>query len=114
MSYFVNRRDVEGVQAEGHTSYMMLDEAHGCVAGFKSGISIYTATEYPTPGVHDDQEGFVVLEGRGWARVGDEESRLEPEVCFIAPAGVAHSIKRDPDSAHIKVCWFHGAVCQGE
>lgn len=112
MPYFVNRKDVppEPHPELGHTTYRMLDERHGCVAGFQSGISVYTALEYPTPGVHEDQEGFVVLEGRGWAKVGDEEFRLEPEVCFIAPAGVPHCIKRDPDSEYVKVCWFHGAI----
>jgi len=97
---------------EGHVSYPMLDQSHGCVAGFCSGITVYTAAEYPTPGVHEDQEGFVVMEGTGWAKVGDEEYRLEPEVCFVAPAGVAHTVKRDSSSEHIKVCWFHGAIGQ--
>ena len=110
MSYFVNRKDVQGVQMEGHVSFPMLTESHGCVAGFSSGITIYTTTEYPTPGVHQDQEGFVVMEGTGWARVGDEEYRLEPDVCFIAPAGVEHTIRRDSDAEHVKVCWFHGAI----
>lgn len=110
MSYFVNRNDVRGGQDAGHVSYEMLDARHGCVAGFCAGISVYTETEYATPGVHADQEGFVVLAGRGWARVGDEEGRLEPEVCFIAPAGVPHCIKRDPDAPNVTVCWFHGAI----
>ena len=110
MSYFVNRRDIKGTEMPGHVSYRMLNESHGCVAGFSSGITIYTATDYPTTGVHDDQEGFVVMEGTGWAKVGDEEQRLEPDTCFIAPAGVPHSIKRDAAAPHLKVCWFHGAI----
>ena len=32
------------------------------------------------------------------------------EVCFVAPAGVEHAIKRDPDAPYVKVCWFHGAI----
>ena len=71
MSYFVRKKDVDGVQMEGHISYPMLTEAQGCVAGFSSGITIYTASEYPTTDVHNDQEGFVVLEGTGWAKVGE-------------------------------------------
>ena len=110
MACFVNRKDVAGVPMEGHVTYPMLDESHGCVAGFQSGITVYTTTEYPTTGVHEDQEGFVVMAGTGWAKVGDKESRLEPDVCFIAPAGTPHSIKRDPDSESLKVCWFHGAI----
>ena len=110
MSHFVNKSDVQGVPMPGHISYPLLNESHGCVAGFKSGITVYTATEYPSTGVHDDQEGFVVMEGTGWAKVGNEEHRLEPDMCFIAPAGVAHSIKRDPSSRNLKVCWFHGSI----
>ena len=110
MSYFINRKDVKAVHLEGVTNYPMLDESHGCTAGFCSGIAIFTTKEYLPPGAHEDQEGFVVLEGKGWAKVGDEEYRLEPEVCFIAPAGVKHSIKRDPESEYLKVHWFHGAI----
>ena len=110
MSYFKQKSEAEVEQRTGHISYPMLDEANGCVHGFSSGITYYTETEYPTPGDHEDQEGFVVLEGTGWARVGEEERRLEPDVCFIAPAGVAHTIRRDPQSGHVKVCWFHGAI----
>jgi mannose-6-phosphate isomerase-like protein (cupin superfamily) len=110
MSYFVHRHDVAPITREGHISYSMLNAAHGCVNGFTSGITCYTTTDYLTPGVHADQEGFVVMEGRGWARVGGEEYRLEPDVCFVAPAGVAHAIKRDADVPYVKVCWFHGAI----
>lgn len=112
MTFFVNKKDVACEQHPelGHITFRMLNERHGCVAGFQSGISVYTTLNYKTPGMHEDQEGFIVLEGRGWAKVGDEEFRLEPEVCFIAPAGTPHCIKRDPESEHVKVCWFHGAI----
>ena len=66
--------------------------------------------EYAAPGIHADQEGFIVLEGPGWAIVGEEEFRLEPETSFIAPAGTPHRIRRDPDSVPVKVFWFHAAV----
>ena len=110
MSYFVNRKGIKGLSDASHTTYPMLDETNGCLAGFSSGISLYTSTGYSKPGVHEDQEGFVVMEGKGWAKVGDEEYRLEPDICFIAPPGVPHTIKRDPESIHVKVCWFHGSI----
>ncbi len=110
MSYFMSKKDVEPIVKPGHTTYYLLTEANGCVAGFRSGITLFNSTEYPAPGKHEDQEGFVVMEGRGWARIGSEEYRLEPDVCFVAPAGVTHSIKRDPDVEYVKVCWFHGAI----
>ena len=79
------------------------------MAGCCTGISIYTNTEYINPGVHEDQEGFLVLEGSGWAMIGSEEFKIEPEVSFLAPAGKKHSVRRDPDSVLVKVFWFHAA-----
>ena len=59
--------------------------------------------------MHEDEEfGFAVLEGAGWAKVGEEECRIEPDMCFVAPAGVKHRDEADPGSEHVKVCWFHG------
>ena len=110
MSYFINKKNVKAVQLSGVVNYPLLNESHGCTAGFCSGIAIFSTKEYLPPGVHEDQEGFVVLEGNGWAKVGNEEYRLEPEVSFLAPAGVKHSIKRDPESEYLKVFWFHGAI----
>lgn len=110
MNYFVDRANVKGMPKEGHITYPMLDNNNGCKAGFCSGITFYHCKEYSLPGVHDDQEGFVVIEGKGWAKVGKEEFRIKPDISFIAPAGVKHSVKCDPDSKYVKLCWFHGAI----
>lgn len=110
MSYNVNRKDVQGIQGEGHVSYFLLDEKNGCVAGCKTGVSVYALSEYNKPGVHDDQEGFYVVEGSGWAKVGDEEFPIEPGGSFIVPAHKEHSVKKDPDSGPLMVFWFHAAV----
>jgi hypothetical protein len=104
MSYFVKRKDVPGSKGSAGVTYRMLNEGNGCVAGFCSGITAYTSTEYHiAPQGHADQEGFVVLEGTGWAKVGDEEQRIGPEDCFIAPAGVPHGVRRDPEVPCVKV-----------
>jgi quercetin dioxygenase-like cupin family protein len=109
MPRYVRREDVQGITGPGHVSYPMLGPQHGCANGFSSGFTICHGTEYNPPGAHDDQEGFVVMEGRGWAKVGNEEFRVAPDTCFIVPAGVPHALKKDPDSPDLKVCWFHGA-----
>ena len=88
----------------------LLDEKNGCTAGCKTGISTYELAEYNPPGIHDDQEGFCVLEGTGWARVGAVEFPIAPEGSFIVPAHHEHSLKKDPDSPPLKVFWFHAAV----
>lgn len=86
---------------------VIIDESNGCVNGCKVGISIYDNVEYNKGGVHEDQEGFYVLEGTGKALFGEEEHDLHPGMTMIAPAGVKHQIKRDDNSCAIKVLYFH-------
>ena len=77
MKYYASRKDSQPKPGPGHLSYSILDESNGCVAGFCVGISVYAANDYPEPGLHEDQEGFVVLEGTGWAQVGDQEHKYD-------------------------------------
>jgi mannose-6-phosphate isomerase-like protein (cupin superfamily) len=88
----------------------LIGKDNGATSGFCLGISYYASTDYGTPGIHDDQEGFYILEGRGMARVGNEEFVVEPGTAFIANKGVPHTLKRDASSGPIKVLWCHGAV----
>jgi mannose-6-phosphate isomerase-like protein (cupin superfamily) len=111
MTYFIHRAGVQGIVHPATTSYRMLDVQHGCVNGFRCGITVFMSTEYL---LDADQEGFVVLEGTGWAIVGDEEQHVSPGDCFLAPAGVAHGVRRDANVSHIKTCWFHGAIGPGD
>ena len=110
MSCFVSKMDINEIKGDGVSSFPMLKEAQGCVNGCCAGVSVYYTTEYKAPGMHKDQEGFIVLEGTGWAKIGDEEFRLEPNISFIAPVGVKHSIKCDLASNPVKVFWFHAAA----
>ena len=88
----------------------LIDEENGAVNGFCIGVSYYSDACYGEPGVHDDQEGFYVLDGNGMARVGSEEFPVAPGTVFIAGKGVPHSVKRDTESGPVKVLWMHGAV----
>lgn len=109
MSSYVKFDEV--MAAEGRVNgCTLLDERHGCVNGCRCGISMYSADVYGNASVHDDQEGFYVLEGRGRALIGGEEIIMEPGVAFMVPAGVSHVMKRESDCEYCKVLWFHGAV----
>lgn len=110
MKYYVRLKDVKETQRPDYVSQYLVNEEHGCVAGCKTGISRHIKTEYPNSQTHEDQEGFLVLSGTGWAKVGEEEFRLEPETAFIVPAGVEHTIKRDENSEAVRVFWFHAAI----
>ena len=110
MSYFAHKEDAQPVLAPGHSSYELLTAANGCVNGCSAGISVYDTMTYQTPGCHDDQEGFVVLSGSGWAKIGEEEQRIEPGTVFIAPRGVPHCIKTVSETEPVTVFWFHAAI----
>ena len=77
------------------------------IPGATVAIGEYNNTEYTAPGVHDDHEGFYVYAGHGFARVGEEESKISLGSCFYAPAGVPHQVKRATDSEIMKVFLFH-------
>ncbi len=110
MGCYTRLTEKSATQSNGQKSFNLLDESNGCVKGACAGICMYMWTEYSNPGVHADQEGFYVIEGTGWAKVGDEEFRIYPDTSFIAPAGVPHTLKRDLDCAAVKIFWFHSAV----
>ena len=83
---------------------------NGCVAGCRAGVTYYQNTEYKKPGIHDDQEGFIVLKGSGMALIGDEEFAIEEGTAFIAPKGTPHTIKSNSNDEPVLVFWFHSAV----
>ncbi len=89
---------------------LLIGKDNGATSGFCMGVSYYASTAYGEPGVHDDQEGFYILEGRGMAKVGEQEFAVEPGTAFIANRHVPHTLKRNADSCPIKVLWCHGAV----
>ena len=53
-------------QMPERTGHTLLDENQGCVKGCRMGVSLYRNTEYHMPQKHDDQEGFFVLDGKGY------------------------------------------------
>lgn len=108
MKYYVRQDEVEVHHGEEeHGSWRLVGKENGCTNGVHTGISYNKLEEYRTPERHDDQEGFCVLSGTGWARVGDQEFRLTPHTSFIAPAGVWHTVKCDDKNDPLTIFWFH-------
>ena len=104
-------REKEVIATEGEkTGYNLIDERHGAVNGAKCGVSFYTRTEFHEGAAHEEQEGFYVLEGKGYARIDGDVITMEPGTSFIIPAHVNHSMIRDKDSEYCKVFWFHAAA----
>lgn len=108
MSFFNDSNPIiENTEKHGGT---VLDESNGCVKGCKAGITTYSNEEYKKGGIHDDQEGFYVVSGTGYAKFGDEECKIYPGMTMIAPAGVSHQVKSDDKASPVVVFWFHAAV----
>lgn len=108
MAYFQRKSEVKEIIAgNGHGSFPLLGEAQGCTNGCCAGISYYSDTEYTPAAVHEDQEGFFVLSGKGWAKIGEEEFMVEPEIAMIVPAKTAHQMKSLKKEDKLVVFWFH-------
>lgn len=97
-------------QNDKKVGHILLNEDNGCVNGCTCGVSLYRAKEYSKFSVHDDQEGFLVLEGRGTVYVGGEELAIEPGMCLMVPAYTEHGVKTAADCDVCKLFWFHAAV----
>ena len=110
MNYFVSVKDAELKDFKNHYIYLLANEKNGCVNGCKMGISVYTTTEFLPTTVHDDQEGFYVLEGTGYVKLDRAEYYIEPGMSFIVPAGVDHTVRKAEGSENVKLFWFHAAV----
>lgn len=111
MSYFEDSNlIIDSVRKAGKRSCDVLTDKNGCESGCKAGFTFVEDTEYGKGGVHDDQEGFLVISGTGTALIGDEEHKIYPGISMIAPKGVRHIFKRDKDSEPVKIFWFHSAV----
>lgn len=95
---------------EYHDYTELLTDENGCTAGCRTGVLSYWQTEYIQGGIHEDQEGFFVLEGYGMALIGDCEFPIGPGSCFIAPAGVSHYIRRNADCSCVRLFFFHAAA----
>ena len=108
MAYYQRKQDVNEIAAgNGHGSFPLLGEKQGCTNSCCAGISYYSRTEYTPPAVHEDQEGFMVLSGQGWAKIGEEEFFVEQGTAFIAPEGMPHQMKSADSGEPLTLFWFH-------
>ena len=90
-----------------HGFWTMMDQSTGCGSKVWSAIGYNADTEYHFGAVHEDMEVFLVLEGSGWATIGQEEFRIEKDMCFVAPAGVRHGTRAESADRPLRLYWFH-------
>lgn len=110
MKLYENAGEVEVLHFENYDYIELVNEKNGCTAGCRTGILLYQQDSYIQGGIHQDQEGFYVLEGKGSALVGNEEFNLIPGTCFIVPANCYHSIRKDLSCPYIKLFFFHASI----
>ena len=111
---YITLEEALAARQEGKRGVKFLTEANGCLSGCCSGVTIYSEKEFnPAPFLFIFQnfsEGFFVLEGEGYAKLGDCEFPIKPGDSFIALPKVRHTIRTNDESRPVKVFWFHSAV----
>lgn len=107
MSYFGTVDPNRYTEPHGSVNYSIFYDENTPIPGASASAAIYLNNEYPAPGVHEDNEGFFVYEGTGFARVGEQEQAIRPGCCFYAPAGTPHQIKKASDCVELKIFLFH-------
>lgn len=110
MKPYVTMEEVISTQGADSRTHRFLTAENGCTNGCASGTTIYASNEFSDkPGVHNDQEGFYVLEGEGYAKLDDLVFLIKAGDSFVALAGVAHTIRTKEGCQPVKVFWFHSA-----
>jgi mannose-6-phosphate isomerase-like protein (cupin superfamily) len=107
MSFHARLDPAFSVPGNGATGYPIFTNDNAPVPGLVSGVGIFHLDEFPPAAVHDDHEGFYVINGSGRARVGDEEFAIAAGSSFVAPAGVLHAIRKDRECGELRIFWFH-------
>lgn len=90
----------------GATSDPCFEDGESPIPGVYAMRNLFTAAEYPEPGVHDDHEGFYVVSGRGWLLIADQEYELTPGTAMFAPAKTPHAIKSSGGELEIFIYHF--------
>ena len=90
-----------------HIGTTLLSYEHGTTKDFSMGISIYTETEFSTPGIHDVQEVFYVLEGSGYLKLENEEFYIEAGDAFVVKPNTYHTMKKIDENSTLKLIWIH-------
>ena len=108
MKHYRNKEDAVLTETDAkHGFWKMMDEKTGCGSKVWSAIGYNADTEYHFGAVHDDMEVFLVLEGSGWAMIGEEEFPIKKDTCYVAPAGVRHGPRSDSEEHPLRLYWFH-------
>ena len=108
MKHYRNKEDAVLTETDAKPGFWkMMDEKTGCGSKVWSAIGYNADTEYHFGAVHDDMEVFLVLEGSGWAMIGEEEFPIKKDTCYVAPAGVRHGTRSDSEEHPLRLYWFH-------
>lgn len=96
-------------QRDGHKVATLINKDYGTTNGFKSKVSIYASKDFVINDPHKAQKIYYLLEGMGWAMVGDKKFPVHPGACWIVPPGTKHGIKCAATSKEVKVFFVQGA-----
>lgn len=108
MRYYIKKSESKKIDSKnGHYSFPLLSEKNGCVKGCNSGICVYENTEYLPATVHNDQEGFYVLEGKGTACINRQEFEVEKDMSILVPASTSHQFKCCDAEKPLVMFYFH-------
>ena len=108
MKHYRNKEDAVLTETDAkHGFWKMMDEKTGCGSKVWSAIGYNADTEYHFGAVHDDMEVFLVLEGSGWAMIGEAVLPIKMFPCYVAPAGVRHGTRSDSEEHPLRLYWFH-------
>lgn len=107
MSTYVKYIDPNTVdEFPGAHSHALLTRDEAPTKGCCTMLNYFYSESFHTPGVHEDNEGFYVVDGVGEIDIGGKLFSVSKGTSIIVPAGVEHSIRKIGDK-DLEVFIFH-------
>lgn len=89
-----------------HRTFSLFNRENSPVDGFVAIVNSVVSDSYPEPAIHDDNEGFFVIRGKGKIRIGGSEYSISENHAMLVPAGTPHAIRKD-GSSELDIFIFH-------
>jgi|GEM_PF-621974 len=114
MTYVAQAGELDPIRHPGADSLPLHTEEKTPVKGCYTMLNRFYESEYPKNfGVHEDNEGFYVVSGKGYYWLEGREWEIGPGSAMLAPAGQRHGLKKSGD-ADLTVFIYHFPSAKGD
>lgn len=73
------------------------------------GVTLVVSEHYAAEAAHEDQEGFFVADGHGFALIDGREIAIDENSYLLLPSGTRHCFRKALGGPDMRLLWFHAS-----